>query len=180
MKDGNISPSRKYHYGMLHIHNNVWKFCAEHILIQFFFGCIIDIQKKYQKEVTRSCGIGVVLPLRDWSCRLLHGQPRQPFKWNYIPLLTGRLALSNEKRNLRKYSVVFVYNIFKKKSFLADPVQLFRLEMEYYFIHKAASFDRTNFHALFRVYGTVYSSWHDKCWPSNTQLSLVCRRNTFL
>ena len=39
---------------------------------------------------------------------LLHGQPRQPFKWNDLPLLTGRIILSNKKRNLRKYSAVFL------------------------------------------------------------------------
>ena len=27
--------------------------------------------------------------------------------WNYFPLLTGKFVLSNKKRNLRKYSVVF-------------------------------------------------------------------------
>ena len=44
--------------------------------------------------------------LKNWiDCRLLHAQPRQPFEWNYIPLLTGRIILSNKKRNLRKYSV---------------------------------------------------------------------------
>ena len=47
------------------------------------------------------------------SCRLLHGQPRQPFDWNYFPLLTGRIVLSNKKRNLRQYSEVFS----KKKVF---------------------------------------------------------------
>ena len=28
----------------------------------------------------------------DRSCRLLHGQPRQPFEWNYFPLLTERIV----------------------------------------------------------------------------------------
>ena len=37
----------------------------------------------------------------DQSCR-------QTFKWNYISLLTGKIVLSNKKRNLRKYSVVFL------------------------------------------------------------------------
>ena len=32
----------------------------------------------------------------DRSCRLLHGQPRQPLEWNYFPLLTGRIVLSNK------------------------------------------------------------------------------------
>ena len=51
----------------------------------------------------------------DWSCRLLHGQPWQPFKWNYFPLLTGRIVLLNKKRNLRKYSVVFFKPFYKTR-----------------------------------------------------------------
>ena len=32
-------------------YNIVWKFfCGDHILIKFFFGCIIDIQKKLKKK----------------------------------------------------------------------------------------------------------------------------------
>ena len=49
------------------------------------------------------------------SCRLLQGQSRQPFKWNYFPLLTRRIVLSNKIRNLRKYSVGFLLNHFPKK-----------------------------------------------------------------
>ena len=54
--------------------------------------------------------------------RLLHGQPKQPFELNYFPLLTGILILSNKKRNLRKYSVVFLKHFPKKKRYLANPV----------------------------------------------------------
>ena len=49
-------------------------------------------------------------------CRILHGKLRQPFEWYYFPLLTGRIVLSNKKRNLRKYSVVFFLKHFSKKS----------------------------------------------------------------
>ena len=42
--------------------------------------------------------------LKNWTDR---GQPRQSFEWNYFPLLTGRILLSNKKSNFRKYSVVF-------------------------------------------------------------------------
>ena len=35
---------------MIYIHNNVWKFCGDHILIKFFFGWIIDIQKNFKKK----------------------------------------------------------------------------------------------------------------------------------
>ena len=58
----------------------------------------------------------------DRSCRPLHGQPRQPFECNYFPLLTGRIVLSNKKRNWRKYSVVFFITFLKRKSYLADPI----------------------------------------------------------
>ena len=51
----------------------------------------------------------------DRSCKLMHGQPRQPFNWNYFPLLTGRIVLSNKKANLRKYSAVVFKAISKKK-----------------------------------------------------------------
>ena len=47
----------KYHYGQIYIHNdvhnNVWKFCGDHILITFFFGCI-NIQKYLKKYSKRS------------------------------------------------------------------------------------------------------------------------------
>ena len=38
-----------------------------------------------------------------------------PFKWNYFPLLTGRIVFPN-KRNLRSYLVDFL-SIFRKKVF---------------------------------------------------------------
>ena len=42
---------------------------------------------------------------------LLHGKPRRD----------SHLNLSNKKRNLRKYSVVF-FKAFSKKRYLVDPV----------------------------------------------------------
>ena len=36
--------------GMIYIDKNVWKFCGDHILIKFFFGFIIDIQKNFKKS----------------------------------------------------------------------------------------------------------------------------------
>ena len=53
------------------------------------------------------------------SCRLLHGQPRQPF-----PLLTGRIVLSNKKRNLRKYATVILRH-FPKKRYFANYTAIF-------------------------------------------------------
>ena len=32
------------------IHNNGWKFCGDHILINFFFECIIDMEKIFKKK----------------------------------------------------------------------------------------------------------------------------------
>ena len=62
-------------------------------------------------------------------CRLLHGQPRQPFEWNYFPLLNGRIVLSYKKRNLRKYSVAFFLKHFPKKWNLANPIELFEIKI---------------------------------------------------
>ena len=40
-----------YHYGNIYIHSNVvWKFCGGHLLINFFFGCIIDTQTNFKKN----------------------------------------------------------------------------------------------------------------------------------
>ena len=50
------------------------------------------------------------------------GPPRQPFEWNYFPLLTGSVVLSNKNISLRKYSVDFFKNIFQKKRYLAEPL----------------------------------------------------------
>ena len=57
LKHSNISPGRKYHYVKIYIHNNVWKFCGDHILIKFFFGCIIDIQKNFKKKLRESASL---------------------------------------------------------------------------------------------------------------------------
>ena len=58
------------------------------------------------------------------------------FEWNYFPLVTGGIALSNKKRNLRKYSVVFLKH-FLKKRYLADPIYnfFFFLQINFYFKH---------------------------------------------
>ena len=50
--------------------------------------------------------------LKNWTDHV--GLPRQPFQWNYFLLLTGRIVLSNKKRNLRKYSVIFLKHFPKK------------------------------------------------------------------
>ena len=65
----------------------------------------------------------VIKNLADRVGWLLHGQSRQPFKWNYFPLLTGRIVLWNKKGNLRKYSDFF-YLHFPKKRYLADPLHI--------------------------------------------------------
>ena len=50
----------------------------------------------------------------DLSCRLLHGQPKQPFEWNYFPLLTRRIVLSNKERSFEKIFISFL-SISQKK-----------------------------------------------------------------
>ena len=47
----------------------------------------------------------------------LHPIDRQPFEWNYFPLLTERIVLSNKIRNLRKYSAVLFKEFSNKKLF---------------------------------------------------------------
>ena len=49
---------------------------------------------------------------------------KQPFEWNYFPLLTAMIILSNKKRNLRKYSVVFLKYFSKKKVFVGPYISL--------------------------------------------------------
>ena len=51
--------------------------------------------------------------LKNWTDRV-HAQPRRPFEWNYFYYYytTGRIVLSNKKRNLIKY-----LNFPKKKVF---------------------------------------------------------------
>ena len=48
-------------------------------------------------------------------------QPRQPFESNYIPLLNGKIVLSNKREiweNIQPFFFIFQQ---KKKDFLADP-----------------------------------------------------------
>ena len=70
--------------------------------------------------------------------RLLHGQPRQPFELNYFPLLNERIVLSNKKRNLRKYSLVFL-SILQKNEVFGGPCIYFCLNSTwflFYAIHR--------------------------------------------
>ena len=39
----------EYQYERIYIHNNVRKFCGDHILIKFFPVCTINIQKNSKK-----------------------------------------------------------------------------------------------------------------------------------
>ena len=56
----------------------------------------------------------------DRSCRLLHGQPRQLFEWNYFPWLTGRIVLLIKKIKFEKIFSSFCLKHFP--SYLANPV----------------------------------------------------------
>ena len=62
-----------------------------------------------------------VLKKLDRSYRLLHGQPRQPFEWNYFPFLTGSIVLSNKKKKFEKIFRSFFKHFPKKKRYFADP-----------------------------------------------------------
>ena len=62
---------------------------------------------------------------------LKNGQPRQPFEWNYFTLLTGRIVLSNKKRNLRKYSVFFFIHFPIKKVF-CEPCKCYIISYKIY------------------------------------------------
>ena len=64
---------------------------------------IIDVLRDNIREAIgeiQQHTIDNVLKNLDRSCRLLHGQSRQPFEWNYYPLLTGRIVLSNKKKEI--------------------------------------------------------------------------------
>lgn len=52
----------------------------------------------------------------DWSCRLLHGQPKQPFERNHSQFITRRIVLSKKKKKYEKiFSSFFI--AFEKKVF---------------------------------------------------------------
>ena len=64
--------------------------------------------------------------LQNWTDRVGYCMASQGSHLNEIifHLLSGRIVLSNKKRNLRKYSVIFFKAFSKKKKiFLADPVE---------------------------------------------------------
>ena len=60
--------------------------------------------------------------LKNRLYRLLYGQPRQPFEWNYFPLLTGRIVLSNEKKVIWENIQCSFFKAFSKKRYLADHI----------------------------------------------------------
>ena len=80
---------------------------------------------------------------------------RQPFEWNYFPLLIGRIILSNKKRNLRKYSVVIFKAFSKKKVFGGPCIYINYLWLIYYvlnlFAHILNSFLYCSFCCVFKI-----------------------------
>ena len=54
---------------------------------------------------------------------------REPFGEILFPLLTERIVLSNNKRNLRKYSIVFL-KLLTKKKYLADPILIYWVDLK--------------------------------------------------
>ena len=83
---------------------------------------------------------------------------------------------------------MLILNLKKQKKIIfLSEVQLFRFEMQCYFIYMASAasliahhFDRIYFWLLFRVYGVVSLHWHHERWPANVQLFLVCEHKTLL
>ena len=59
----------------------------------------------------------------NWTDRVGYCMASQGSYLNEIifPLLTGRIVLSNKKRNFRKYPVVF-FKALSKKKYLVDPI----------------------------------------------------------
>ena len=77
-----------------------------------------------EKLVKYSCTQSIML-LKNWTNRVgyyLASRGSHLNEWNFFPLLTGRIVLSNKKRNLRKYSVVFCLKHFPRKRYLMDPL----------------------------------------------------------
>ena len=85
-----------------------------------FEDCIVSLRADVVWP-PRSCDL---TPLDYYWCRLLYGQPRQPFEWNYFPLLTGRIVLSNKKKKFEKIFSRFFLKHFPKKKLLGGPVSL--------------------------------------------------------
>ena len=56
-------------------------------------------------------------------CRLLYGQPSQPFEWNYFPLLIGRIVILNKKKEFKKIFSSFL-GIFQKRKVYYVILQL--------------------------------------------------------
>ena len=65
------------------------------------------------------------IQLKYRSRRLLHGQPRQPFEWNYFSLLTGRIVHWNKKKEIWENIQKFLLKHFLKKMYLADPLAVY-------------------------------------------------------
>ena len=83
---------------------------------------IIDALKDNIREA-----IGEIQPQKlDLTCRLPHDHPRQPFECNYFPLLTGRIVLSNRKRNLKFW-------LIKRKARVRASGQISKRKYEKYF-----------------------------------------------
>ena len=70
--------------------------------------------------------------LKNWTNRVGHavGQPRQPFEWNYFPLLTERIVLSNKKKKFEKIFRSFFKAFSNKKRYLVDLIDWF-IQVDY-------------------------------------------------
>ena len=91
--------------------------------------------------------------LKMWVFGVRH-EPKQPFEWNYFPLLTGRIVFPNKKRNLGKYSALFLKHFLEKKGIW-----------------------RTLYKGWYAEYLRKHFSMHIKAWQSNYISSFLLLRS---
>ena len=99
----------------------------------------------------------------DRSCRLLPGQPKQPFEWNYFPILTARIVLKK-----------------KKKMYLADSILTKTIEQNtwgvlYFYLH---IFPNPGYNVIFSECIVLYVSV-TKGWIKNKKRKINILFNNF-
>ena len=111
--------------------------------------------------VKHCCPESIMCLKLDQSCRLLHGHGRGSHLNEIIfPILTRRIVLSNKKRNLRKYSVVFFKAFSKKKVFDGPTICLKDSIFPFYVEYNAVQISAT---ALLGATHTKCSISHNSC-----------------
>ena len=96
------------------------------------------------------------------SCRLLYSQPRQPFEWNYISLLTGSIEDWSEE------TIIQSYNGFVNKMDPDLPDGILRAELIFIQIKKILNFKNSIYRSveLMNFYKPQSSYWicHFEIW----------------